>query len=186
MSLRLLLICNASTSAMRAAAFPADEPLEARGRRSAAALAGNFAQIRTVWTSPALRARETAAALGLSPVVDPALRDLDVGRWAGRSLAEIEAAEPDGFAAWINDPDAAPHGGEAIAALLARVGSWLDARRDHKGGIVAVTHAAVMRAAVIHAIAAKTNSFWRIDVAPLCRIDLRANGTRWVLRSLRN
>jgi len=49
-----------------------------------------------------------------------------------------------------------------------------------------VTHAAVIRAAVIHAIDAKPSSFWRIDVAPLCRVDLRSNGERWVLRALRN
>jgi len=102
MSLRLLLICSASTNAVRTAAFPVDEPLDAKGRASAAALSGELAGFAVVSTSPALRARGTAASLGLAASVDPALRDLDVGRWAGRSLTEIEAAEPAGLAAWIS------------------------------------------------------------------------------------
>jgi broad specificity phosphatase PhoE len=185
MSLRLLLICSASTNGVRSAAFPADEPLDAQGHTSAAALSGELGSFAIVRTSPALRARETAASLGLAASVDPALRDLDVGRWAGRPLTEIEAAEPAGLAAWTSDIDAAPHGGEAIAALLERTRLWLDACRTRRGRILAVTHAAVIRAAVIHAIDAKPSSFWRIDVAPLCRADLRSNGERWVLRALR-
>jgi broad specificity phosphatase PhoE len=42
------------------------------------------------WTSPALCARQTAAALACGPALDPDLRDCDYGRWAGRRLRDVE------------------------------------------------------------------------------------------------
>jgi hypothetical protein len=59
--------------------------------------------------------------------------------------------------------------------------------REHSrfdGHTVAVTHASVIRAAVVHVIEAELRSFWRVDVLPLAFADLRTNGRRWVLRSL--
>ena len=61
---RLLLIRHASTDAVRRAAFPVDEPLDAAGRAAAALLAGRLGRGDAL-CSPARRARETAAAAGL-------------------------------------------------------------------------------------------------------------------------
>jgi broad specificity phosphatase PhoE len=184
MTVRLTLLCHASTSAVRGAAFPADEPLDPQGQVKASALAGDLSRVDVAWTSPALRARQTAAALHLDAEVDHTLRDIDIGRWAGRSLAETQTAEPDELAAWTSDPSAVPHGGESIVDLLERIAPWLDARSRDRRRSVAVTHSAVIRAAVILAIDAKPTSFWHIDVAPLCRVDLRGDGHRWTLRSI--
>jgi broad specificity phosphatase PhoE len=181
---RLTMICHASTAAVRAALFPADEPLEPLGQAQAAALPSHFGRVDVAWTGPSLRARQTAAALRLDAAVEPALRDIDLGRWAGHSLAEIEAAEPDAVRAWTREAGAAPHGGESIVALLARVAPWLDARARDDRRAVAVTHAAVMRAALVLAIDAKPLSFWRVDIAPLCRVELRAASGVWRLRSI--
>lgn len=129
---RLLLIRHATTAAVRRAAFPVDEPLDDAGRAAAATLAGSLGRGEAL-CSPALRARQTAAAAGLAPVeLEAQLRECDFGAWAGRVLADVHADDPDGAAAWMTDPDAAPHGGEPLSALLARVGRWLDeqARRD--------------------------------------------------------
>src|SRR5690348_81282 len=84
MSVRLTLLCHAATAATRAAAFPLDEPLEAASRASAAALAPRLGRHDRCLTSPALRARETVAALGRDAATEPALRDLAMGAWAGR------------------------------------------------------------------------------------------------------
>ena len=35
------------------------------------------------------------------------LRDVDLGRWTGRSFAEIQEIEPDGIVAWTSQSDAA-------------------------------------------------------------------------------
>lgn len=184
MNVRLSLVCHASTSAVRAAAFPADEALDPQGQAEASALAGELRNMDVAWTSPALRARQTAAALHLDAEIDHALRDINLGRWGGRSLSEIETIEPDALAAWTSETGAAPHGGESIIDLLERIAPWLDTRGGDKRRSVVVTHPSVIRAAVILAIDANPRSFWHIDVAPLCRVELRGDGRRWTLRSI--
>jgi broad specificity phosphatase PhoE len=184
---RLVLVCHGSTEATRRAAFPTDEPLETPDRPLPGG-PSSFGRRFEARCGSALRCRQTAEALGLGPVVvDPLLDDWDVGRWRGRTLAEIQAADPDGVVAWFTDPDAAPHGGEPMSALLARVGTWLDGRVadvDHSRNTVAVTHPAVIRAAIVQALRATPESFWRVDVAPLSQVRLSGSGGRWTLTSL--
>jgi broad specificity phosphatase PhoE len=84
----------------------------------------------------------------------------------------------------MRNPATAPHGGETIPAVMERVKAWIAERGKDSGHTVAVTHASVIRAAIVYAIEADLRAFWRIDVVPLSRTDLRTNGRRWVLRSL--
>lgn len=184
MRTRITLVCHGSTSATRTAAFPTDEPLEDRAMHHAALLIETLGRADHAWTSPALRARQTAAAMSLDPITDPELRDCDCGRWAGRRLSEVQADEPDGAAAWLADPDAAPHGGESIADLLRRVATWLDQHVRDGGHGIAITHASVIRAAIVHAIGAPARSFWHVDVGPLSMTDLRNDGSRWTWRAI--
>ena len=184
MPTRITLICHGSTRATRAAAFPLDEPLE----KPAVPASGIVASLRRAdrsWTSPALCARQTAAALALAPAVDPDLRDCGYGRWAGRPLRDVEAAEPDAIAMWLTDPTAAPHGGESFAYVRRRIAAWLDQRIGENGHGVVVTHAAVIRCAILHAIGAPEPSFWHIDIAPLSNAELRHDGSRWRWRAAR-
>jgi broad specificity phosphatase PhoE len=182
--LRLTLICSAPTEATRRSAFPRDEPLDARGGAAATALRRAWPQSARGLCSPARSARETAAAIGIAGTADPALRDLDYGRWSGMTIGVLAAQEPDALAAWRSDPKASPHGGESIAALFARTAAFLDGCVAAEGTLVAVTHAPVMRAAVALALAAPMESFWRIDIAPLARVRLHGDGTSWRLRSI--
>jgi broad specificity phosphatase PhoE len=177
---RLLLIRHASTDAVRRAAFPVDEPLDDAGRAAARGLAGRLGRGDAL-SSPALRARDTAAAAELAAAIDPALRECDFGAWAGRTLAEVRAADPDGAAAWMTDPCACPHRGESLSGLLARVADWLDEQAACDGRTIAVTHGGVVKAAVVHALAAPVEAFWRIDVTPLALTELHAHGGRWTL-----
>ena len=183
MSLRLILIAHAATPATRQARFPLDEGLEPQGLAKATALAGMVGRVDAAWSGPSLRTRQTAEALGLEASIDPRLADVDLGHWAGRPLAEVAAADPDGVAQWTADPAAAPHGGETVAALLARVSLWLDGTGGVQGRAVAVTHAAVVRAAIIVVLDADPCSFWRLDVEPLCFARLQIQPGRRQLRS---
>jgi broad specificity phosphatase PhoE len=180
---RLILICHASTAAVRASSFPADEPLDDHGRSDAAAIAGRLPDATRWLTAPETRARQTAELLGLDAVVEPALRDCDYGAWRGRSFDEVQAREPDAVAAWLDDPAAAPHGGESILALLARVADWLGDEQRRHARTLAVTHAAVIRAAILGAIGAPPASFWRIDLAPLSVTRLSGAAGRWNVSS---
>lgn len=179
--IRLTLLVHGATAANRAAAFPADEPLEPRARAAAEGLRGRFSPSESL-TSPALRARETAAALGLAARVEPALRDADAGRWTGRAMADVEPAS---LIAWMTDPDARPDGGEATAEVIARVAAWLESRVGVEGRCLAVTHVSVVRAAVIAVLGAPPAAFWRIDVPPLSATDLVSDGRRWTWRAAR-
>jgi broad specificity phosphatase PhoE len=184
MSTRLDLLCQASTAGLRAGAFPADEPIDSKGQAALLGLAGRLRGYAQILRSPALAAAQTAESLGLSAVPEPALRDGDFGRWAGRGLAEIQAQETAALALWLRDPEAAPHGGESFANVLSRVGEWMDSLPETSGALLAIAPAAALRAAIVHALGAAPRSALAIDVAPLGRARLsRAHGV-WRLSAL--
>lgn len=179
---RLLLVRHAPTRATRAAAFPTDEPLDDSGRAAAAMLAAALPARHATLCSPAPRCRETAAAAGLrKPTDEPRIAECDFGAWAGLTFGEVHAADPDASIAWMRDPDAAPHGGESRRSFVARVAAWLDEQADRKGTAVAITHAGVVKAAVIHALGAPLDAFWRVDAAPLSITELHAHDDRWTI-----
>ena len=180
---RLLLLRHGSTVATRARAFPADEVLDDRGLAGAVKV-GHALAARPVdvLSSPAQRCLQTAAAAGLpGPTVDSALAECDFGDWAGRTLADVHAEDSDAVIAWMSDAAAAPHGGEALTGFAHRVGSWLDGQAKLDGRAVAVTHGGVIKASVMHALAAPLTAFWRIDVAPLAITELHAHDGRWTV-----
>jgi broad specificity phosphatase PhoE len=100
-------------------------------------------------------------------------------------LLDVEAEEPDSIKTWLSDVNAAPHGGESIARVLQRIATWLDLRIGDDGHGIAVTHAAVVRGAILHAVGAPAQSFWHIDVGPLSVPELRNDGFRWRWRDQR-
>ena len=79
MTARVILICHGSTEALRAAKFPTDEPLDDFGLKRARPLADGLPKVDRFWTSPELRTRQAAHALGLDAQIEPMLRDCDYG-----------------------------------------------------------------------------------------------------------
>jgi len=182
--MRVTLFCHGSTAAVRSASFPADEPLDERGVRESAGRVGTLGRHDEVRCSPALRCRQTVDALGVVACPDPLLAGCDHGSWAGRSLDEVGASDPAGLRAWLTDPGFDGHGGESLTDLVGRIGSWLDARPGPAHAVLGVCDAAVVRAAVVHALQATPRSIWRIDVAPLSATLLVGEPGRWSLRAL--
>src|SRR5215469_9514299 len=109
MTTRLHLLCSASTSSVSSIAFAADEPLDRRGHESLSRLSGHLPSCDVVLRSPALCAAQTAEGLALDARAESLLRDCDFGRWAGRSLAEVQAQAPEAVTEWLQNPRAAPH-----------------------------------------------------------------------------
>jgi broad specificity phosphatase PhoE len=179
MTARLLLVCHASTGATRAAAFPADEALEDIGKMRSAA--SRLSEANRHWCSPELRARQTAAALGLNATVQPMLRDCDYGRWTGGAFDAVQAGEQEAVNVWLHDLSVTPHGGESILGLMQRVALWLAEEQTSHGHSIIVTHPTIIRAAIVHAIEAAPQSFWRIDIAPLSVTRLSGTRGRWNL-----
>jgi broad specificity phosphatase PhoE len=171
---RLLLVRHAPTRATRGFAFPADEPLLDTGP-----LELPVPPRYEVVCSPSLRCAQTAAAAGLTVgVVEPRIAECDFGSWSGRTLEEID---PAAARVWMADPDATPHGGESLRAFAARVSAWLDEQAQLDGSAVAITHGGVVKAAVIHALKAPIESFWRVDASPLAITELHAHHGRWTV-----
>ena len=167
------------TDAMAAGRFPTDEPLNDLGRRQVGART-DLGVFDEVMCGPEQRAVQTAAALGVQPVIESGIADLDHGRWRGAALDRVGPAE---MTTWLTDATASPHGGESILTLCKRVGDWMDAVAQRRGRLLAVTHPAVIRAAILVALNAPPKSFWRIDIEPASVTTMHYRGYAWTLRS---
>jgi broad specificity phosphatase PhoE len=122
-----------------------------QARRAAAALAG--CEVAAVYTSPLIRARETAAAVALphtlEPIAVPELIEADLGRWEGLTWAEAEARDPEHYQLFHAHPGTVPYpDGESFLDVQRRVEPVV-ARlaAAHPGrGIIVVGHNVVNRA----------------------------------------
>ncbi|UQA96434.1 histidine phosphatase family protein [Streptomyces halobius] len=186
MNVRLKLLAAARSSSLLETRFDDDRPLDAAGwheAERAAPVLCRLAAAELRYCSPSARCRETGDVLGLAPLAQPALRDCDMGRWRGRTLGEVTAAEPQAVDVWLADPGSAPHGGESLLAFVTRIGGWLDTRPAYEGaGLLAVAEPGVVRAALLYALQAPPHSYWRIDVQPLSVTTLIRRSGKWSLR----
>jgi broad specificity phosphatase PhoE len=130
-------------------------PLDELGREQALELAERAASydFAALWSSPLLRARETADAVaaktGLQPREDARFMETDAGDWTNRSFEEVIAEAPEQFAAFANaDPGFAFPGGESFVAQEQRVGAALDAVERGPLPALVVCHGMVIRAAL--------------------------------------
>ena len=128
-------------------------------------------------SAPDPACRATAEQIGTGVAIADDLAGCDFGRWAGRTLADVGTAEPEAVATWLSDPYAAPHGGESLAAMLARVGAYVDGADWPDGRSAAVVTPLVARALVVHALGAPPEVIFRIDVPP-ARAGRRSSAQR--------
>nr|WP_024802403.1 histidine phosphatase family protein [Nocardia sp. BMG51109] len=173
---RVDLVSHGVTEAMRKARFPGDEPLT-EGGRNAMTSYDRLPGAR-VLTGPERRTLETASLLGLAGDEDERLRDLDAGTWRGGELTSVPEDE---LHAWLTDPAFRGHGGEAVIDVIERVREWLSDIAADGTPTIAVTHPAVIRAALLVALDAPAKSFWRIDIPPGSVTGLRCRDV-WTVR----
>ncbi len=133
----------------------ADPPLNDTGRAQASALAANLAgmALAAAYTSPLRRARETAEvlgdALGLTPVDESSLMEIDVGSWSGLTRTEIAERFPAGFARWLegrhgwDDGETNDDLGARVVAGLLEIGA-----KHPDAAVLAVTHGGPIRSAL--------------------------------------
>jgi alpha-ribazole phosphatase len=168
-----------------------DPPLTDRGRAEAAALGPVAARLglEAVYVSPKLRARTTAEpivrACGLEPIVDDRLREIAYGSWEGRKESEVQASEPEAFAAWSQDPAVySPPGGESAFAVAARaVPAVVRAHREHPNGhVMMVSHKATIRVLVCALLGIPLGRFReRLSCPPASITTLELDGSRAML-----
>ncbi|MEV7868693.1 histidine phosphatase family protein [Streptomyces sp. NPDC088124] len=186
MSVRVTMVAAARSTDLYDERFGDDRPLDRADWHEMQRVAHTLIPLAAAdlrYCSPTPRSRATGAALGFAPLAQPALRDCDMGRWRGYTLAEVMAREPAGVDAWLADPRGAPHGGEPLLTFISRIGGWLDTRpAEDVSAIVAVTEPAVVRAALVYALQAPPRTYWYVDVRPLSTITLTGTPGRWNLR----
>jgi alpha-ribazole phosphatase len=151
---RLFLVRHGSTAANERLPFvlqgsEIDGPLTETGFRQAAALARHFRdfEIHAIYSSPLLRARQTAAAVAegrnLEVILVPDLRECSVGRWEGMAWDTIKAEQPQEHERFFADPVNTPHpGGESYRDVLNRAAPAIhDILMKHVGqNVVIVAH----------------------------------------------
>ena len=119
---KLLLVRHGETDSNKEMRFVGrgDSPLNDTGRQQVAATAQRLAghQIDHFYSSPASRARETAEIInrsfGAPFTTHESLWELDFNRWEGMTLQEIMQNDPEGWNAFFELRDEAPHGGETL------------------------------------------------------------------------
>jgi probable phosphoglycerate mutase len=171
----VLLIRHAHTHAVGRflAGRDGDVPLSTKGLQQAEHLRDSLAgvTIHAVYSSPLRRAVATAEPLardrGRSVTVRHDLQEVDFGEWTGLSFPELER-QPRWRAFNERRSSVSVPGGESMDALSARIVGALDAvRRNHPDERVAVvTHAEVIRAAVLTYRGISWDRFHEIDIAP--------------------
>lgn len=119
-----------------------DLPLSRSGRQEAAALMERLRKhdYHTVWSSPLLRAVETASLAGFIPHIDERLAEFDFGDIEGSRWDELSPADQEGLA--VFDSFVAP-GGESVIDFTSRVLSWWD--ELDPGRHLAFCHGGVIR-----------------------------------------
>jgi probable phosphoglycerate mutase len=143
------------------------------GRAQAERLAARLSRetVAAVQASPLERARETAEPIarqfGLGVEVADAVNEIEVGEWAGRPFDELR--DDPRWMLWnsARSVTRAP-GGETMLEVQARAGAHMEAVRARfpEAGVVVVSHADVIKAALAYCLGLSLDALQRFEVAP--------------------
>lgn len=174
-----------------------DAMLTAAGLDQAGAVAGELARLCPVRliSSDLRRAADTAdavgAACGLPVKLDPRLRETHLGRWQGRTVAEVEHDWPGAIAQWRSDPEWTPPGGESRIEVVARsrpvvdeLDAELDTERDETVTVLLVAHGGLIGGLVSSLLELPRTAWPAIGGIGNCRwavLDRREDHPRWRL-----
>lgn len=171
----------------------AEVALSELGKAQARAAANSLAGLRidAVWSSPLSRARfgaecvwEQRKAQDQVPpegvVVVPELREIDRGRWLGRSKSEVLGEFPGDWEAHQADPvHWRGHLGESLGDLQARVETFWLRMQTASGCQVVVSHLFVTRCLIGLATGLPPESWRELDVPTGSVSCLRRTDGRW-------
>lgn len=111
-----------------------------------------------------------------------ALSEVDYGSWTRRPLSDVARLAPQAFELWRTDLMAAPHGGESLVHVRARVGRWLKSVEQQSGRIVVVCPSLIAKVVLSVALDAPLPLIWRLDLLPSSATELTHYQGRWMLR----
>ncbi|ADB35639.1 Phosphoglycerate mutase [Kribbella flavida DSM 17836] len=158
-----------------------DLPIDSVGRQQAGYLRAWAEEFRpdALWSSTMLRARQTVAptaqSLGLEPILDARLREVDFGTAEGKMLSELPPAVSRAFEL---DPVANPFpGGENVAHAADRVHEvFHELARQHQGGkVLVVAHNTLIRLLTCRVLGLELRDYRRLlpALGPAALVRLR-------------
>jgi broad specificity phosphatase PhoE len=166
---------------------PADPGLSERGREQAERVVPALAadEVTAVYTSPLLRARETAAplsaALGMQPEVLPGIAEFDSGEGSYVPVEELRAA---GDPRWerLARGDLYSVGVDPVAFRARVVEALEDVAARHPGGrAVLFTHAGALNAAAGHVLSREQAIWFAPAYCSITRLGFARDGRRGVV-----
>lgn len=190
--MRLLLIRHARTAANAEGRSQGrtDHPLDELGLRQAEALAELVIahEPDALVSSPALRARSTAApiaaATGLEVAIDERLHEVDQGDLDGLTGVEMRARAPEFMERWAGDDIEALRipGGETLGEAQARMVAVLEALAAgaaEDATVAVVSHNLALRTYLCHVLGVPLAHFRRLrtDLASLSVVEVTSEGT---------
>ena len=120
-----------------------DSDLSERGREQVLRLAGRLKEHKptALYSSPLGRAMSTAQAIadatGLEIVPLDDLREMNYGRWEGRSFMDIRVEDEDVYRRWIAEEDCPCPGGESHADVRRRMQRAFETVNSERAVLVA-------------------------------------------------
>lgn len=163
-----------------------DPELSPRGRRQTDLLVSHLRAhltpaVAAIYSSPLRRAAQTADQIAVAyqiPVVhEPDLREMSLGRWEGKTVAEIQATYPGCYEQWLEDPLAFPApGGEDLRSFERRVVGVLERMQNTqpKADLIVVSHGGVIKALLCFALGLDVRYLFRLkqDNTAINQIEL--------------
>ena len=166
-----------------------DPPLDPRGREEAELVGARLAreEVSAIYVTPLRRTRETAAplaaALGLTPRVEPDLVEVHLGEWEGATFRQrVREGHPLAVQMFTEERWDVIPGAEPSEAFRARVTAGITriaaAHPDER--VVVVTHGGVIGAVLSLATGARPFAF--VGGANASINHLVVTGDRWIVR----
>lgn len=153
----------------------------------------NDAGIRLIHASPLSRTMETAAIISsllrIKVREEPALLEISIPWWDGRLKDELESDPASGYSLWKKEPAGfSLPGAETLSGLQERAVSWLDHVRaiEDRGPIAAVTHMAVIRVLLLHAMGRPLSDYRLIKVPNASPLALDIKNDHYCVRYLQD
>lgn len=173
---RLYLVRHGETELNKENRFRglAEAPLNDQGKLEAAGagrLLSKRAEITRIYSSPLIRAAETATAIAINTgarmETDDAFADIDYGEWQGLTVEEADEKSPGLMEAWKRHPDkfSFPRG-DSIGSAAERLGPAYSrvVEAEHGGAVVVVSHLAILKLSFCVLLGLDLGYFWKVGL----------------------
>ncbi len=133
--------------------------------------------IAKIVCSPLLRCQQTLEIVNLpcTSQLSELLREVDFGRWEGKSFAEIVQSDQNLVDSWVKEPENFSFpGGESLAAFQKRIATFkTELEKMGEDKILVIAHGGIIRHLLCLLLGLDSNKYLIFDVMPGCFCSVR-------------